>query len=61
MEKEKKRNGLTNAGTCTSVVWEHRGADRKALPPKNIIIKLCSHSVMTSHVNNGSAATLRLF
>ena len=38
MEKEKKRNGPTNAGTCTSVVWAHRGADRKALPPKNIII-----------------------
>ena len=37
MEKE-KRNGPTNAGTCTSVVWAHRGADRKALPPKNIII-----------------------
>ena len=41
MEKEKKRNGSTNAGTCTSVVWAHRGADRKALPPKNIIFK-CS-------------------
>ena len=38
MEKEKKRNGPANAGTCTSVVWAHRGADRKALPPKNIII-----------------------
>ena len=38
MEKEKKRNGPTNAGTCTSVVWTHRGADRKALPRKNIII-----------------------
>ena len=40
MEKEKKRNGPTNAGTCTSVVWAHRGADssdRTALPPKNII------------------------
>ena len=38
VEKEKKRNGSTNAVTCTSVVWAHRGADRKALPPKNIII-----------------------
>ena len=38
MGKEKKRNGPTNAGTYTSVVWAHRGADRKALPPKNIII-----------------------
>ena len=38
MEKEKKRNGPINAGKCTSVVWAHRGADRKALPPKNIII-----------------------
>ena len=38
VEKEKKRNGPTNAGTCTSVVLAHRGADRKALPPKNIII-----------------------
>ena len=32
MEKEKKGNGPTNAGTCTSVVWARRGADRKALP-----------------------------
>ena len=40
VEREKKRNGPTNAGTCTSVVWAHRGADRKALPPKNIIIVL---------------------
>ena len=32
------RNGPTYAGTCTSVVWAHGGADRKALPPKNIII-----------------------
>ena len=38
VEKEKKRNGPINAGTCTSVVWAHRGADRKALPPKIIII-----------------------
>ena len=40
VEKEKKRNGPTNAGTCTSVVRAHIGADRKALPPKNIIIIL---------------------
>ena len=40
MEKEKKRNGPTNAGTCTSVVRAHRGADRKALPPKNIVTHL---------------------
>ena len=33
---EKKRNGLRNAAICTSVVPAHRGADRKALPPKNI-------------------------
>ena len=38
MEKEKKRYIPTNAGTCTSVVWAHMGADRKALPLKNIII-----------------------
>ena len=38
VEKEKKRNGPTNAGTCTSVLWSHRGADRKALPLKNIIM-----------------------
>ena len=38
VEKKKKRNRPTNAGTCTSVVRAHRGADRKALPPKNIII-----------------------
>ena len=31
----KKRNGPTNAGTCTSVVQAHRGADKKALPAKN--------------------------
>ena len=37
VEKEKKRNGPTNAGTCTFVVWAHRGANSKALPPKNII------------------------
>ena len=37
VEKEKKINVPTNAGTCTSVVRAHRGADRKALPPKNIV------------------------
>ena len=37
-EMWRRRNGPTNAGTCTSVVRAHRGADRKALPPKNIII-----------------------
>ena len=36
VEKEKKRNGPTNAGTCISVVRAHRGANRKALSPKNI-------------------------
>ena len=40
VEKEKKRNGPTNAGTCTSVVWAPTGADRKALPPKNIMSKI---------------------
>ena len=32
VEEEKKRNGPTNAGTCTSVVRAHRCADKKALP-----------------------------
>ena len=32
VEEEKKRNGPTNARTCTSVVRAHRGADKKALP-----------------------------
>ena len=38
VEKEKKGNGSTSAGTGTSVVQAHRGADKKALPPRNIII-----------------------
>ena len=41
MEKE-KRNGPTNAGTCTSIVWAHRGAVvpiGRLYPPKNIIIR----------------------
>ena len=38
VEKEKKRNGPTNAGTCTSVVWAYWGADRNSLHPKNIVI-----------------------
>ena len=41
VEKEKKRNGLTNAGTCTSVVWAHRGANRK-----NIIIIIIMHWIL---------------
>ena len=36
LEDEKKRIGWTN---CTSVVWVHRGADKKAWTLKNIIIK----------------------
>ena len=32
VEEEKKKNGLTNARTCTSVVWAHRGADKMAGP-----------------------------
>ena len=35
VEKEKKRNGPTNAGTCTSVVLAHTSADKKSLPPNN--------------------------
>ena len=31
-EEEKKRNGSTNAETCTSVVRAHNGADKKAEP-----------------------------
>ena len=31
--EEKKRNGSTNAGTCTSEVRAHRSADKKAEPP----------------------------
>ena len=27
---EEKRNGSTNALTCTSVMWAHRGANKKA-------------------------------
>ena len=30
VKEEKKRNGSTNAGTCTSVVWAHRGVDKIA-------------------------------
>ena len=53
VEKEKKRNGLTNAGTCTSVVWARRGADRKALPPKNIIIiVIMTHNFVTRTEKN---------
>ena len=55
VEKEKKRNGPTNAGTCTSVVWAYGGADRKAIPPKNvikniiiIIIEPCSQQLLPS-------------
>ena len=43
VEKEKKGNGPTSAGIGTSVVHAHRGADKKALPPRNIIIILRVH------------------
>ena len=34
LEEEKERSGSTNAGTCTSVVRAHRGADKKAEPQR---------------------------
>ena len=53
MEKEKKGNGPTSAGTGTSVVQAHRGADKKALPPRTIII--------TTHFRNNSHCNLEIY
>ena len=38
MEPQAIRLPLTHANSRPTVVWARRGADRKALPPKNIII-----------------------
>ena len=57
VEKEKKRNGPTNAGTCTSVVRAHRGADKKALPPKN---QHRHHHVITSTLFEMNSTCMRL-
>ena len=35
LEEEKMRNRPTSARTCTSVVWAHRGAIKKAGPEKH--------------------------
>ena len=53
MEKEKKRSGPTNAGTCTSVVRANRGANKKALPLKDHhhhqfrnVLRMCLASIL---------------
>ena len=35
VEEEKKRNGSTNARTCTSVVRAYKGADRRLDPEEH--------------------------
>ena len=50
MEEEKKRNGPTNARTCTSVVQAHRGADnliRRLYPQRRSSV--CDNSGFTLH------------